>query len=378
MRYYSSGRYVQHFNEAVDYTFIPAPLSAGITLEFDGELPMLLAKANRLLGQLEGISRLLPNMEAVISIMVTKEAFLSCQIDGIKASFFDVLSTSGSPKYNVRLVKNCASAIQYNTRDGYSNVLLCDLHEKIMKGTETDNAGSFRTIFAWIGQIRLGTKDPSYNPTAPENINDAMQDIEYFLKRNHALDALIKLALVHYQFEAIHPFVSGNGRIGRIIPYIILKDSQVLVSPVFTISEFLLENKAQYFDCISVPYISLEYERWISFFLHAIIAGASASLDSTERWLKLREKNIKKIQSVKSSPSTVYKIYTGIERHSVFNIEMIAEYAEVSYNTAASVLKAFMKLKIITQLNDTSRNRIYCYPGFIDCFVDKKWHDGVG
>ena len=208
---------------------MPPPLSTDFKIGIDAELRSLLSVANRLLGQLEGMSSFLPNAVAIETILLQKEALLSCQIDRINASLYDVLDFSRKTDKVTAPIKRYASAMILGLEKlktaQYNNALLCEIHKALMNAHNEEGYGQFRTEEVFIGKVMvMSNAAPTYNPTSPNHLPRALRDLEKFICRNDDIDPLINAALAHYQFETIHPFLSGNGRVGRILSYLILAD----------------------------------------------------------------------------------------------------------------------------------------------------------
>ena len=354
------------------YTFIPNSLSNGLEIEIDDELANILSVANRLLGQLEGMASLLPDIDAIELIFLRKEALLSCQIDEINAPFYDIVDTSKKEKRKNHDIDACISAMKYGlekiTEAHYNNTLLCDIHKGIMKSNCGEDIGQYRTKQIFLGNYV--TNAEHYNPTAPDDISAAMSDVEKFINKTDNFDVLIKAALAHYQFETIHPFVSGNGRIGRIFSYLILSDKKILTRCIICLSHYLNINKVEYIDRMkSLQNLNCDYEQWIKFFVKAVIFTADDSLNKIKNWLYIREKNTKKLEDSDITVKSIKKIYDIVEMHPIIDVNTLAEKAGISYNTGASALKLLNKLGIMKQSNNMERNRDYAYVEFLNCFI---------
>lgn len=202
-----------------------------------------------------------------------------------------------------------------------------------------------------------------------------MHDLERFIRRKDDFDVTIKAVLAHYQFETIHPFVSGNGRVGRILSYILLANGKVLMRPIACLSYYLNLDKIEYIDRIKSLQGRRDYGQWIKFYIKSIIFAAEDALEKIGSWLRVREKHLAKIDQGNSPIKALKKVYSIIERYPIFDVNIVAEKTGISYNTAASALKVLIKLKIIEQSNNMMRNRNYAYMEFLDCFLgeDMLW-----
>lgn len=377
--YKPSGQYcpdVLGRSNANFYTFMPNPLSeTDFKIKMDAELTSLLSATHRLLGQLEGMSGFLPNIAAIESIIIQKEALLSCQTDGINIPFYKVLDSSHKTDEITLPVKNYVSAISHSLEKvkttHYKNTLLLDIHKELNL-RESTNPETFRAEYTTIGKIKVITNGfPTYNPTAPAQLSDAMRDMEKFIRRDDDIDILIKVALAHYQFETIHPFMSGNGRVGRILPYLILADKKILTRPLLCLSHYLNLNKTEYFDRMDLLHRQCDYEQWVKFFIRAVLFAVDDSLQRIKEWLIVRESNLNKIQESGKTVKSIKSLYDCVERQPIFDIRTIVKQVGISYNTGASAIRTLTGLEIVQQINHMERNRDYACLGFLNCFIGK-------
>jgi len=367
------------------YTFIPDPLCEDLEIEIDTELATLLSTANRLLGQLEGMSGLLPNVEAVESIFLCKEAFLSCQIDEIDVHFYDIIDATkkDSNNKNVYTIYNYTSAMKYGmvkqSDSQYQNTLLCEIQKEVMKSDNDESIGKYRTEQIFLGKTIVLTNMEQYNPTAPDNISAVMKDLEKFINRKDHFDVLIKTALAYYQFETVQPFRTGNGRVGRILPYLILSERKLLTRPIVCLSHYMNINRVECRDRIQkLQNLSRDYEQWIKFYIKAIIFAADDSLARIKNWLCIREKNLKKIGDGGKTIKAIKKVYNVIEHKPIIDINTLADMVGISYNTSASALRFLSDLGIIRQSNMLERNRDYAYKEFLDCYIGEELLPEIG
>lgn len=380
LSYKPSGKYITENEERKGpayTTFIPDPL-LNLTIKMDTELVALLCNAHRLLGILEGMSDLLPNVKAVNNIMLQKEAWLSCQLGGIDMSFCDAIDTFQRKERSVAPIKSYISAITKGLEQvrsvQYKNELLCEVHKELDFKDDCSIKGEFRKDYASIEKIMVITNvTPMYNPTSPTQIANCMKDLEKFVNRDDEIDILIKVALAHYQFETIHPFSAGNGFVGRILPYLILADKKILTRPLVCLSHFLRLNKVEYIDRMEALRHKCDYEQWIKFYIKAIIFAADDSLKKIKKWLQIRAKNQTAIDRSAKSIKAIQSFYVSIEQYFIFDIKTISEQVGVSYNTGMTATKQLAELGIVRQINKVERYRNFACVDFIDCFTDKDW-----
>lgn len=375
LSYKPSGKYI---TENVDKTslayttFIPDPL-LNLTIKMDAELVVLLSNAHKLLGRLEGMSDLLPNVKAVNNIMLHKEAWLSSQLDGIVTPFYDVIDTFQRKEIFVDPINSYVSAITKGLEKvksaQYKNEFLCEVHKELDLKDNCGITGEFRKDYASIGKIMVISNVSSiYNPTSPTQIAKVMKDLEKFVNRDDEIDALIKVALAHYQFETIQPFSAGNGFVGRILPYLILADKKILTSPLVCLSHFLSLNKVEYMDRMEALRHKCDYEQWIKFFIKAIVFAADDSLKRIKEWIRIRKLNLSKIEQIDKKKKAIRLIYDSIERHPIFDINIIAKEVGISYNTCAAAIKLLSSMDIIQPVKKVKRYRNFALTGLLDCF----------
>ena len=364
------------------FTFVPIPLSDDLDIGVDTELANLMSTANRLLGQLEGMSALLPNVTAIESILMRKEALLSCRIDGIEVPPYSIFDATEKNQIRIRPIQNYISAMSHGleklTASKYSNALLCEMHGKLIYPNRDKYSGQFRKEQVFLGKIVVVTNYEEYIPTAPLYLHSAMRDFEMFIQRKDSFDANVKAALAHYQFETIHPFMTGNGRIGRILSYLILSDRKILTRPILCLSQYLYHNKMEYIDRMERLRQIYEYEQWIKFFIQAIIFAAADSIDRIKKWLIIREATQKKIKDCGKTIKAIGKSLDIIELYPIIDVNTLAEKNGISYNTAAATLKLLCDLGILKQSNRLERNRDYANAEFLKCFVgDISFNEGI-
>ena len=352
-------------------TFIPNSMSEVIDIEVDTELANLMSMANGLLGQLEGMSAFLPNAAAIESIFIYKESLFSCMIDGIDASLYSILDFSGKDYTKTRVIQDCFSTMKYGLDKAaisqYKNSLLCEMHKELVSQDRDANCGCFRKKQIFLS--RAVTNSEQYNPTAPNDIPAAMRDLEKFIQRNDNFDATIKAALAHYQIETIHPFMTGNGRIGRILTYLILSGMQILTRPILCLSQYLYYNRVDYIDRMERLRQIYDYEQWIKFFIKSVIFAASDSLERIKKWLAIRETNFNKVQGCGKRIKAIEKTFDIIELYPIIDVNLLSEKAAISYNTAATTLKLLCDLQIVKKSNHLERNRDYANIDFLNCFT---------
>lgn len=255
-------------------SFVPSPLPPDPPIQIDAEMFQLLSDADRKLGRLDGITEILPNPQLFVNMYVLKEAVLSSQIEGTQASFSDVLGkVEDENDLDIGEVSNYADAMYYGLeRLGsfpMSLRLIREIHAKLLKsGRGSDRSpGEFRSTQNWIGPPGCTLSNAIFIPPAPADMDKSLSDLELYFHDDTVLPVLIKIALIHAQFETIHPFLDGNGRVGRLLITFWLCQQRVLNQPLLYLSYYFKENRTEYYDRLMAVRYEGDWEGWIKFFL---------------------------------------------------------------------------------------------------------------
>jgi len=354
------------------YTFSPTPICE-ISIKFDDELCSLLSNAQRLLGLLEGSCRHISGIENINTLIMKKEASTSCIIDDtIKFSYLDLFIPLKHKADKIAPVLNCIKALEHGigelNRMQLTNKVIFSAHEILMAHKrDLELIGDVRKKQIIIGDNIVSVSGmPTYNPPESGELIVGMLDIQKFIGRIDTMDILIKAALLHYQLEVVHPFESGNGKIGRILTLMYLFKTGILTNGFLPISEFFEAHKIEYFDRIKAVHNLGEYEQWIKFFLKALIVSANTSLKRIENILQLREENSEKIKAnISSARDEKYLLeaYKYTEKNVAFNVSSLADGLGISYNTAAKIVQIFTDLGILKL--DKKRSKFYLYNDFL-------------
>jgi Fic family protein len=248
------------------------------------------------------------------------------------------------------------------------NRLLRETHAILMAGVrgQEKNPGEFRRSQNWIGPAGCTLKDARYIPPNVEDMNEAMPALEKYMNEDKRYDALVRVALIHYQFETIHPFLDGNGRIGRLLILLYLMEQQLLRKPVIYVSYFLKKNQVEYYDRIAEVRRSGNYEQWVHFFLEAVRAAAVDAMDSIQKLSKLHDRNLAILPPSKRKIDHVHRLFDYLEQHPIIDIKKTAQALDVSYNTAASAVQKLVDLDILHETTNAARNRIFAYQEYLD------------
>lgn len=370
-----AGIYVDNLSgEAMYQSFKPNPLPPIPEIEMDEEIVKLLVDANRQLVKLDTASQLISNADLFISMYVRKEALISSQIEGTQCTLDDVLDPEVEANANLDVsdVINYVKATQYALKRLERLPLCCrlirEIHEVLMENVrgQDKTPGEFRHSQNWIGPANCSLKDARYIPPNVEDMQTAMADLEKYINENVDYDPLIRVALIHYQFETIHPFLDGNGRIGRLLILLYLMEQGLLAKPVIYISYFLKKNQIEYYDRISEVRRTGNFEQWIRFFLEAVSKAASDSLEAIQQLSALHDRNIEKLPKTTRSKDNLRAVFDYIEQYPIIDIKRTAKELEVSYNTAATAVKKLVELGILQETTNAARNRVFAYEEYLE------------
>lgn len=367
-----SGEYINNLSgEAMYKSFRPAPLPP--VIDMDNEMVSLLTGATKALATLDTISLYIPNMNLFVSMYVRKEALLSSQIEGTQATLEDVLDPliEKNANQNVADVVNYINATEFalermNTLP-LCNRLIKETHEVLMSGVrgQEKNPGEFRTSQNWIGAAGSSLKNARYIPPNPEDMINAMSDLEKYINSDDSLDLLIQVALLHYQFETIHPFLDGNGRVGRLLITLFLLEKKVLNSPALYISYYLKKNRIEYYDRMSEVRNKDNYEQWIKFFLNAIKESADESVDTIKKLSELHDANIKKIDAMGRAAKNARAVFDYLEQNPIIDIGKTAEELNLAFSTVSLAVNRLVDAGILVQTNNANRNRVFAYEDYL-------------
>lgn len=361
-----AGEYITALGGVAEYkAYKPNPLPPFPDIEMDLEMVSLLSKAHNLLGRLDAISEFIPDMDLFLGAYVRKEALLSSQIEGTQATLEDVLNPNVDIATNLEVndVINYVDALNYAIERmkelPICNRLLRDTHKILMQGVrgEEKNPGEFRHSQNWIGPTNSNLKTARYVPPTVEDMQKAMDDLEKFIN-NYDMNVLLKAALAHYQFETIHPFLDGNGRIDRmLIPLMLLEDG-ILKRPVLYLSLYLKTNRVEYYDRLNEVRAKGNYEQWIKFFLNGIIETCIDSIKTIEAINSLITSDKAKLSTRVDSQM---KVFDFLKEHPIIDIGAAAKKLNLAYNTVSSAIMKMMKLGILEETTTKSRNRLFEY-----------------
>lgn len=370
-----SGYYKSNLSGEMAYkSFVPTPLPPNPPIELTEDIVNLLVQANCKLAILESAATHIPNIELFISMYVRKEALMSSQIEGTQATLEDVLD----PLLDANTNRNVADVVNYIKATEFAinrlqslplcNRLIRETHAVLMEGVrgQERNPGEFRYSQNWIGGQGSTLKNARYIPPSPDDMQDALSDLEKYINSDDALDVLIRTALIHYQFETIHPFLDGNGRVGRLLITLFLMEKKILTTPALYISYFLKKNRVEYYDRMTEVREKGNYEQWIKFFLQAIVESAEDATETVDELINLHKSNAAIISKFGRAAKNTILIFNYLESNPIIEIRKTAEALGITFNTASAAVKRLVDVGILTQTSNTGRNRTFSYKAYLD------------
>lgn len=356
--------------------FIPAPLPPKPALDLTVLLGPL-EEAQLALGRLQGISTLLPEPHLFLYSYVRKEALLSSQIEGTQSTMQDLLlfelpERPGAPTDDVVEVSNYVAALEHGRQRvdkdlPLSNRLLREVHGRLMasaRGSDMD-PGQFRRSQNWIGGTRPG--NATFVPPPPQEVADCMSDLErFFHAQIPGLSTLMRAGLAHVQFETIHPFLDGNGRVGRLLITLLLYHYKVLEAPLLYLSLYLKRNRQRYYELLDQVRCDGDWEAWLLFFLEGVAQTASEAVSTAQRLQTLFQEDQTRIQQQGRSAGSALRVHAALKERPIRSVQEAAEHAKLSFPTAASALRILEEAGIVRELTGRRRNRLFAYDRYVD------------
>jgi len=356
--------------------FVPTPLPPNPPIVESPELREKFDTALATLGRLDSISVLLPNPSLFVYMYVRKEALLSSMIEGTQSSLSDLLCVeldqpASVPLDDVKEVCNYVTALDYGIRrlaEGFplSLRLLKEMHQILLltgRGTEK-RPGEFRISQNWIGGTRPG--NAVFVPPPPDMVIECMGKLELFLHNQpEKTPILVKMALTHLQFETIHPFLDGNGRLGRLMIPLLLHSEKVLKEPILYISYYFKAHRQRYYNLLNETRFTGNWEIWLDFFADAVIESANQAIDTANRLLKMAEHDRKRINQLKRISGSVHLIHQAMMERPLVTQKWLHARTQLSPMTVDKSITELEKLGIIKEITGRKRNRIYSYTDYI-------------
>ncbi len=360
--------------------FMPAPLPPDPPIEISGELQSRLSQADLALGRLDGAVQILPDPDLFVLMYIRKEAVLSSQIEGTQSSLQDLLAAEAQiwrpddPK-DVGEVINYVHAMNYGLEQlaelPVSASLVRSIHAQLLSGVRgsTLAPGELRTEQNWIGQPGSTPHEAVFVPPPPHAVANAMEHWERFLHEPGDLPVLIWIGLIHAQFETIHPFSDGNGRVGRLLVALLLCEQKVLQQPVLYISYYLKQWRSQYYEELQSVRDRGTWEQWLSFFLQGIAEVSKQAAETIRHILALRERHREAIaQNLSYAAGKGHIVLEYLYRHPIVSVRDIQNLVGVTYAAANRLVKQLETLGILQEWTGQTRNRRFIYWEYVTLF----------
>jgi Fic family protein len=362
--------------------FVPDPLPASCSLELSPADMTRMDEAGRALGRLDGVATLLPDPSLFIYFYVRKEAVLSSQIEGTQSSLSDLIlfennEAPGVPLDDVQEVSNYVAAMNHGLKrlrdDNFplSLRLIKEIHAVLLaKGRGSDKTpGTFRRSQNWLGGTRPGTA--RFVPPPPNLVTECMGKLEEFLHDNPVkLPVLFKAALAHVQFETIHPFLDGNGRLGRLLITLLLCTEGAIREPLLYPSLYFKQHRDIYYDCLQRVRTHGDWLGWLRFFFDGVRETADQAVDTSRRILALFGAHEKEIATLGRKVDSARRIHAHLHRHPILTIPAASKAVKLSQPTVTGVVEAFERLGILRETTGKKRDRIYSYAPYLKLLAE--------
>ncbi|MBC8755361.1 Fic family protein [Kordia sp. YSTF-M3] len=373
MKDFDSGDYI---NQGTYKSFFPNKINRQWSLD-NIEVIDLLSKADRQLGRLDMYSDYIPNIDLFISMHVLKEATQSSKIEGTKTNIEEVLQDkidiAEEKRDDWEEVQNYISALQSAIESlnkiPFSSKLIKQTHKILLKGVRGKYKvpGEFRTSQNWIGGASIS--DAIFIPPIQSEINNLMSDLEKFTHNEKILfPDLLKIALIHYQFETIHPFLDGNGRVGRLMITLYLVEKMILKKPILYLSDFFERNRSLYYDNLMRVREKNDIQQWFKFFLVGVIETAKSSIETFDKILKLQKEVDEKLQKLGSRTNNGRAIMNHMYQHPIIDAQKVQKIIDSSMPTVYKLISELETLNILQEFTGAKRGKQYWFPEYIKIF----------
>lgn len=373
MQNFKSGSYI---NQGYYKSFQPTHINKQWVLD-DMELIQLLSKADRQLGRLDMYSEHIPDIDLFISMHVLKEATQSSKIEGTQTNMEEALLDKEDVSHEKRddweevqnYIQAMHQAIEMLGKLPFSSRLIRETHKTLLQGVRGEHKlpGVFRNSQNWIGGASID--DAVFVPPVHTSINELMGDLENFA---HNIETyfpdLLKIAIIHYQFETIHPFLDGNGRVGRLLITLYLVDKDILKKPILYLSDFFERNKTLYYDNLMKARTNNNIVQWLKFFLVGVIETAKKGVDTFDAILKLKQDTELKIQSLGTRATNSQKIIHYLFKRPMVDVNKVVEITGVSKRTAYHLIDDLEKLEILKEITGSKRGKLYSFKAYLSLF----------
>lgn len=362
--------------------FYPALLPPDPPVRFEGRLQDSLSRADRALGRLDGSVHTLPNPDLFVMMYVRKEAVLSSQIEGTQSSLQDLLAAEASV-FAAELPRDVDEVVNYVAAMNHGLARLIDLpvsvrlireiHERLLKGARGERLtpGELRRTQNWIGPAGASLADATFVPPPPDAVPDALADLERFLHATDEMPLLIKIGLAHAQFETIHPFLDGNGRVGRLLITFLLCERQVLGKPVLYLSHYFKRHRSTYYDLLQGVRDAGDWESWLAFFLEGIVEVSHQAAETARRLLALREEHRMAITDhLGRAAGNGHRVLDKLFERPIQSVNDVRQLTGTSFAAANDLVARLVDLGILEEITGQARNRRFRHSAYVRLFAE--------
>lgn len=375
-----AGKFLQ---QTEGYTaFIPSNLPPEPPVEIDLEMQRLLSRADRALGRLDGSVQSLPNAELFVFMYVRKEAVLSSQIEGTQASLGDVLAVEARIFDPMRPddteeILNYVNAMNYGLARletlPLSLRMIREIHGRLMQGVRGQHAtpGEFRRTQNWIGPAGTTLANATFVPPPPHALPELLGALETYVHVDDDLPLLIRVGLIHAHFETLHPFLDGNGRMGRLLIAFILCERETLLKPVLYLSHYLKRHRTEYYDRLQAVRTDGDWEAWLKFFLRGVTEVANEATETARQIVQMREDHRNRlIETLGKGAGNGLRLLESLYMRPMFTVMNVAELLGISTQAANTLTDRMVTLGLVQEITGNKRNRVFSYDPYIALFSD--------
>jgi Fic family protein len=356
--------------------FVPQPLPPVPALDLGGPRQQLLEQATLAVGRLDSVCSLLPDPQLFLYAYVRREAVLSSQIEGTQSSLADLLlfeldEAPGVPFDDVQEVSNYIAALEHGMArlgEGFPlcNRLLRDMHKHLMARSRGSDKmpGEFRRSQNWIGGTRPG--NARFVPPPPPEVEPCMGALEQFLHASgDGLPTLVRAALAHVQFETVHPFLDGNGRLGRLLIALILHHGGLLAQPLLYLSLYFKQHRAVYYELLDRVRTQGDWEAWVDFFLEGVQQTASGAVSTAQRLVALFAQDTRRVQASGAAGASTQRVLLGLRQRPLCSVKQLAAASGLSFPTVGKAVSTLAGLGMVHELTGQRRNRVFVYSAYL-------------
>jgi Fic family protein len=376
------GRAGSYITQATGYrAFIPAPLPPSPAIQMEGELQLLLSRADMALGRLDGSVQTLPNPDLFVLMYVRKEAVLSSQIEGTQSSLQDLLAVEAQALGRDRIARDVDEVVNYvkAMRHGLDRLaslpvsvrLIREIHEQLMTGGRGGQLapGELRTSQNWIGPSGVTLSDAAFVPPPPHEVASSLSDLERYIHSDDTLPLLVRIGLAHAQFETIHPFLDGNGRVGRLLITLLLCERAVLAQPVLYLSIYLKRHRSEYYERLQAVRDQGDWEGWLRFFLRGVEEVSIEATETARRIIAMREAHrILVTAKLGRGAATGHRVLESLYARPITSVQEARETLGLTTAAANNVMARLVELGLLVEITGNKRHRRFRYEPYVALF----------